>query len=138
MRENDQPLTPPSYRVDRGGSWLFDGPAWVRAARRSWDAGTLRRDHATATAVAEFDDDSAIRLLLATDQLESAIERAENLVAGIDAQRRPLAALRAGLLLGSALRRGGRGSEADRVLAPLIQRSDRLGLVRLPADAMAT
>ncbi|MFD3458496.1 protein kinase [Nocardia fluminea] len=101
-------------------------------------ARTLRRDHATTTAVAEFDADSAIRLLLATDQFEPAIERAEDLVAGIDAQRRPLAALRAGFLLGSALRRGGRRSEADRVLAPLIQRCDRLGLVRLPADEMAT
>ncbi|MFI7529285.1 protein kinase [Nocardia salmonicida] len=99
---------------------------------------TIRRDDGINTAIDEFDEDSAIRLLLATDQLRSAIERAENSVAGTDAQRRPLAALRAGLLLGSALRRADRTAEADRILTPLIRRCDRLGLVRLPADAMAT
>ncbi len=98
----------------------------------------IRRDNGIATAIDEFDEDSAIRLLLATDQHRSAIERAENLFAGTDAQRRPLAALRAGFLLGSALRRADRAAEADRILTPLIRRCDRLGLVRLPADAIAT
>ncbi|MFD6455212.1 protein kinase, partial [Nocardia sp. NPDC060220] len=101
-------------------------------------ARTIRRDNGTATTIDEFDEDSAIRVLLATGRPRSAIERAENLVAGIDVQRRPLAALRAGFLLGSALRRADRASDADRILTPLIRRCDHLGLVRLPADAMAT
>ncbi|MGY0498470.1 protein kinase domain-containing protein [Nocardia sp. FBN12] len=99
---------------------------------------TIRRGDGIATAIDEFDEDSAIRLLLATDRHRAAIERAEKSVAGTDAQRRPLAALRAGFLLGSALRRGDRTAEADRILAPLIRRCDRLGLVRLPADSIAT
>lgn len=99
---------------------------------------TIRHDNGITTAIDEFDEDSAIRLLLAADRHRPAIERAENLAAGIDPQRRPLAALRAGLLLGSVLRRADRTPEADRILTPLIQRCDRLGLVRLPTDTMAT
>ncbi|MFD6389068.1 protein kinase [Nocardia sp. NPDC060259] len=101
----------------------------------------IRRDDGIVTAVDELDEDSAIRLLLAEPGAEwhrLAIERAEILVAGIDAERRPMAAMRAGFLLGSALRQAGRTAEADGILTPLLRRCDRLGLVRLPTDAVHT
>ncbi|WP_280305825.1 serine/threonine-protein kinase [Nocardia neocaledoniensis] len=100
----------------------------------------IRRDDAIGTLVDEIDEDSAIRLLMAepgADAHRSAVERAEALLAGIDAERRPMAALRTGFLLGSALRRAGRSADAQRVLAPLTRRCARLGLVRLPLDAAA-
>ncbi|MEV6218081.1 protein kinase [Nocardia sp. NPDC051833] len=96
---------------------------------------TIRREDGIATAIDEFDEDSAIRLLRADGRHQLAVERAEALVAGIDAERRPLAALRAGLLLAGALDQAGRAAEADRVRAPLVRRCDRLGLTRLPTDA---
>ncbi|MEV0336494.1 protein kinase [Nocardia sp. NPDC050717] len=100
----------------------------------------IRRDDAIGTLVAETDEDSAIRLLMAepgADEHRLAVERAEALLAGIDAERRPMAALRTGFLLGSALRRAGRSADAQRTLAPLTRRCARLGLVRLPLDAAA-
>ncbi|MBW0274654.1 hypothetical protein ATM97_17485 [Nocardia sp. MH4] len=97
---------------------------------------SIRREDGIATAIDETDEDSAIRLLAATDRHQLAVERAETLLAGIDAERRPLAAVRAGLLRGATLRRAGRAAEADRLLAPLVRRCDQLGLARLPADAM--
>ncbi|MGW6117937.1 protein kinase domain-containing protein [Nocardia sp. NPDC055165] len=98
----------------------------------------IRRDNGIHTAIDEFDEESAVRLLLATGRHEVAIERAEILFASIDAQRRPLAAIRGGVLLGSALRQAGRATEADRILTPLERQCDSLGLVRLPSDGTAT
>ncbi|MEV0544531.1 protein kinase domain-containing protein [Nocardia salmonicida] len=100
----------------------------------------IRRDDGIAAAVDELDEDSAIRLLLAepgTEQHRLAVERATVLVAGIDADRRPMAALRAGFLLASA--RGGAGhvAAAERMYKPLARRCASLGLVRLPEDASA-
>ncbi|MFD4351209.1 protein kinase [Nocardia sp. NPDC058518] len=88
----------------------------------------IRRDDGIATAIDEFDEDSAVRLLLAAGRPEPAATRAEALVTGIDPARRPRAAMRAGFLLGGALRQTGRSAEADRIVAPLIRRCDRLGL----------
>ncbi|MET9216158.1 MULTISPECIES: protein kinase domain-containing protein [unclassified Nocardia] len=96
---------------------------------------TIRREDGIATAIDELDEDSAIRLLVAADRHELAVERAETLVAGVDAERRPLAGVRASLLLGATLRAAGRSTEADRLLAPLVRRCEQLGLPRLPADA---
>ncbi|MEV6362258.1 protein kinase domain-containing protein [Nocardia asteroides] len=90
------------------------------------------------TAIDECDEDSAIRLLSAAGEYAQAVARAELLVASVDADRRPLAALRAGLLYGHALSRAGRGDEADGVLSPLLRRCGGLGSTRLPADARTT
>ncbi|MGW5570340.1 protein kinase domain-containing protein [Nocardia thailandica] len=95
-----------------------------------------------AIVVAELDEDSAVRLAAAGDDEASrrdAAERAIALAASIDAARRPLAALRAELLVVAALRRTGRSAEADRREAPLLRRCRRAGLARLPVDeAMGT
>ncbi|WP_067809694.1 serine/threonine-protein kinase [Nocardia beijingensis] len=98
-----------------------------------------RRD-GIATFIDECDEDSAIRLLLADANAErrsEAVERARTLTSGIDAVSRPLAALRAGFLLGVALRLTGRSEEAEQTLAPLARHSARLGLSRLPVDSAA-
>ncbi|MFC9664038.1 protein kinase [Nocardia sp. NPDC127606] len=101
----------------------------------------IRRDDGIATTIDELDEDSAIRLLLAepgADQHRLAVDRAITLLTGIDADRRPMAALRAGFLLGSALHRAGNAAEAELTRAPLVQRCASLGLVRLPTDASAS
>ncbi|MFD4444806.1 protein kinase [Nocardia sp. NPDC058519] len=119
----------------RLGFALDPGPAAAILRSRM-----IRRDNRIATTIDELDEDSAIRLLLADpgdDEHRLAVDRATALVAGIDAGRRPMAALRAGLLLGSALRRAGRAGEAERTIAPLARRCERLGLIRLPMDASA-
>ncbi|WP_068061690.1 serine/threonine-protein kinase [Nocardia xishanensis] len=99
----------------------------------------LRHDDGIATLIAEWDEDSAIRLLLAThapERCDEACDRARALVASIEPDRRPLAALRVRLLLGAALRRAGRQEEAEQVLAPAMARCAETGLTRLPLDAM--
>ena len=84
---------------------------------------TIPRDNGIATATAELDEDSGVRLLSASDspaERAEACQRASDLVAGIDRDKRPWAALRAQLLLVETLacrRAGGRGrdrSEAGR------------------------
>ncbi|WP_228002780.1 serine/threonine-protein kinase [Nocardia australiensis] len=98
----------------------------------------VRHDDGIVTLIDELDEDSAIRLLLADpDRRDEAVERAHTLVSEIDAARRPLAALRARLLLGVAFRLADRPDEADRTLTPLTQRCTQLGLTRLPLDAAA-
>ncbi|MEV0685597.1 protein kinase [Nocardia sp. NPDC050378] len=117
----------------RGGFDLDPGTAAALLVPR-----TIRRDDGIVTAIDEFDEDSAIRLLSDGGEHERAVARAELLFASVDADRRPLARLRTGLLLGTALRRAGRRDEAERTLAPLLRQCARLGLTRLPADAMTT
>ncbi|MGM7648437.1 protein kinase domain-containing protein [Nocardia sp. JW2] len=117
----------------RAGFDLGQGVADALTAPR-----TIRRDNGIVTAIDEFDEDSAVRLLLTAGDYERAVARAEELVAGVDTERRPLAALRAGLLLGNALRRAECRDEAERVLTPLVRQCARLGLTRLPADATTT
>ncbi|MFC4127691.1 protein kinase domain-containing protein [Nocardia rhizosphaerae] len=98
----------------------------------------IRRDHGVDTLADELDEDSAIRLLLAGPSAagqQAAVARAAAIVAAIDAERRPMAALRAGFLLGDALRVAGRTNDAQGILTPLRRQCARLGLVRLPFDA---
>ncbi|MBF6214042.1 protein kinase [Nocardia puris] len=97
-------------------------------------------DDGITTVTAESDEDSAIRLLLADSdpaRHEEAVARARALLEAIDADRRPLAGLRAQFLLGVALRRAGHAGEAERILTPATERCTRLGLSRLPLDAAA-
>ncbi|TDP37743.1 serine/threonine-protein kinase [Nocardia ignorata] len=97
---------------------------------------TVRHEDGIVAAIDEFDEDSAIRLLSEAGEHERALARAELLLASMHANRRPLARLRAELLLGSALRRAGRRDEAEHTLSPLLLQCTRLGLTRLPADAL--
>jgi hypothetical protein len=64
-----------------------------------------------------------------------ACDRARNLVQHIDEDRRPLAALRAKLLLVEALSAGGRTEAAETALAPVASTCVELGLHRLLVDA---
>ncbi|TQM32356.1 serine/threonine-protein kinase [Nocardia bhagyanarayanae] len=99
----------------------------------------LRHDDGIATLIAELDEDSAIRLLLTAyppDRHDEACERARALLTSIESAPRPLAAVRARLLLGTALRRAGRAEDAARELAAAVATCDEAGLVRLPIDAM--
>jgi len=88
------------------------------------------------TTVAEIEEDSAVRLLLAgsSSDGELACTRATALVGAIDATRRPLAALRATLLLTGCLAALHRDDEARTMLAPAAARCAELGLARLLAD----
>ena len=64
-----------------------------------------------------------------------ACDRARNLVQHIDEDRRPLAALRAKLLLVEALSAGGGTEAAETALAPVASTCVELGLHRLLVDA---
>jgi serine/threonine-protein kinase PknK len=98
---------------------------------------SIPRDSGIATTIAEIAEDSAIRLLL-TDSSdgdrEAACARAAALVEAIDATRRPLAALRATLLLAGCLAAAHRDADARTTLAPAVARCTELGLTRLPTD----
>ena len=79
-------------------------------AARLRSVRTIPRDDGIATIIAELDEESAVRLLLASgsaDEQEQAWRRATQLLAGMDARRRPLAALRAELLLAEICSRTG-------------------------------
>jgi serine/threonine-protein kinase PknK len=69
------------------------------------------------------------------DDHEQASRRATDLVAGIDGERRPLAALIAQLLQVETLRATGRSDDADAVLPDVAAQCEKLGLPRLLADA---
>jgi ATP/maltotriose-dependent transcriptional regulator MalT/serine/threonine protein kinase len=99
---------------------------------------TIARDDGIATMTAELDENSGIRLLSASGSdgdHEQARRRAADLLAGIDATRRPLAALTAQLLLVETLRATGRADEAEAALAGVAARCTQLGLSRLLLDA---
>jgi serine/threonine-protein kinase PknK len=88
--------------------------------------------------IAEIEEDSAVRLLLTSpsdEERDAACARAGALLEGIDATRRPLAALRATLLLVRCLATLHRDEEARTTLAPAAARCTELGLTRLPTDA---
>ncbi len=111
-------------------------PQAVAAGLRS--PRTIPRDNGIATLTAELDEDSAVRLLSASDSAqdrEQACRRANKLVAGIDGERRPLAALQAELLLIETLAAGGRTIDARNDLAPLAAKCAELGVPRLLVDA---
>jgi ATP/maltotriose-dependent transcriptional regulator MalT len=99
---------------------------------------TIPRDDGIAVITAELDENSGIRLLAAsdsTDDREQACRRAADLLAGIDDERRPLAALTAQLLLVETLKAAGRLDDANVVLPGVAARCERLGLPRLLVDA---
>ena len=91
-----------------------------------------------ATLTAELDEDSAVRLLSASDSAddrEQACRRAAELAVGIDGERRPLAALQAQLLLVETLTAVGRATDARNELTPVAAKCAELGLSRLLVDA---
>jgi ATP/maltotriose-dependent transcriptional regulator MalT/serine/threonine protein kinase len=98
----------------------------------------IPHDDGIATITAELDENSGIRLLSASDSAndrEQACRRAADLLAGIDAERRPLAALSAQLLLAETLIATGRTDDADMVLPQVVARCEDVGLPRLLVDA---
>lgn len=100
-------------------------------------ARTIPHDNGIATLTAELDEDSGVRLLSASDSAADraqACQRARDLVAGIDGDRRPWAALQAQLLLVETLRAAG-SAEAEAAARPVIAACTRTGLLRLLADA---
>lgn len=104
-------------------------------AARLRSVRTIPRDDGIATIIAELDEESAVRLLLASgsaDEQEQAWRRATQLLAGMDARRRPLAALRAELLLAEICSRTGRSADPT---IPAVARCREIGLPRLLVDA---
>jgi serine/threonine-protein kinase PknK len=105
-------------------------------ASRLRSVRAIPREDGIATITAELDEDSAVHLLLAgdsTDDHEQAYRRAADLLAGIDVTRRPLAALRAELLLAETLSRTGRSTDMD--IPAVARRCQEVGLPRLLVDA---
>ena len=99
---------------------------------------TIPHDDGIARLTAELDEDSWIRLLCASDSDEDhqqACRRARELLAGIDGERRPLAALSAQLLLAETLTSTGRLEDAAVVSADAAAHCAAVGLSRLPIDA---
>ena len=99
---------------------------------------TIPHDNGIATAIAELDEDSGVRLLSASDspaERADACERASQLVAGIDGNKRPWAALRARLLLVETLAAAGRVAESEVEARPVVAKCTELGLIRLLVDA---
>lgn len=99
---------------------------------------TITHDDGVATITAELDENSGIRLLSASDSpddREQACTRAADLLAGIDGERRPLAALTAQLRLVETLLATGRADNADVILPRVAARCEELGLSQLLVDA---
>jgi serine/threonine-protein kinase PknK len=109
-----------------------------RVAARLRATRTIPHDDGIAVMTAELDENSGIRLLSASDSpddREQACRRAADLLAGIDGERRPLAALTAQLLLVETLMAAGRTDDADVVLPRAVARCNEVGLPRLLVDA---
>jgi ATP/maltotriose-dependent transcriptional regulator MalT len=99
---------------------------------------TIPRDDGIAMITAELDENSGIRLLSASDSdddREQACRRAAELLAGIDGERRPLAALTAQLLQIETFMATGRVDDANALLPGVAGRCRELGLSRLLVDA---
>lgn len=104
-------------------------------AARLRSVRAIPRDDGIATIIAELDEESAVRLLLASgsaDEQDQAWRRATQLLAGMDPRRRPLAALRAELLLAESCSRTGRSADPT---IPAVARCREIGLPRLLVDA---
>jgi serine/threonine-protein kinase PknK len=111
-------------------------PQAVAAGLRS--ARTIPSDNGVATMTAELDEDSAVRLLSASDSAddhEQACRRAADLAGAIDGERRPLAALQAQVLRIETLTAAGRKADARDQLGPVATKCAELGLSRLLVDA---
>ena len=96
----------------------------------------IANDDGLAQITAELDEDSAVRLLYAGDTddgRQEACRRARDLLAGIDCERRPLAALSAKLLLAETLTAA--GEDAAIVSSEAVAECAAVGLSRLPVDA---
>ena len=109
-----------------------------QVAARLRSPRTIPHDDGTATITTELDEDSGIRLLSAGDSADDhdqACRRAADLLAGIDGERRPLAALRAELLLVETLTAAGRPAAANDRLSRVTARCAELGLSRWLIDA---
>lgn len=99
---------------------------------------TIPHNDGIATLTAELDEDSAVRLLAASDSPDDqgqACRRAADLAKGIDGQRRPLAALQAELLLIETLTATGRVVEDWAGVTHASARCAEVGLPRLLVDA---
>ncbi len=99
---------------------------------------TIPQDNGIATITAELDEDSGVRLLAASDSSDDraqACQRAEELVAGIDSDLRPWAALRAQLLLAETYTAAGRLADAEAQARPVVAQCTELGLSRVLVDA---
>ena len=110
-------------------------PAVVDRLRSSRN---IPRDDGIATMTAELDEDSGIRILLASDSdddREQAYRRAGELLAGIDSERRPLAGLNARLLRIETLAATDRADEARAEQADVESHLAGIGLSRLLVDA---
>ena len=104
-------------------------------AARLRSVRAIPRDDGIATIIAELDEESAVRLLLASgsaDEQDQAWRRATQLLAGMDPRRRPLAALRAELLLAESCSHTGRSADPT---IPAVARCREVGLPRLLVDA---
>jgi serine/threonine-protein kinase PknK len=111
-------------------------PEAVGAALRS--RRTIPRDNGIAMMTAELDEDSAVRLLSASDSAddhEQACRRAADLAAAIDGERRPLAALQAQVLRIETFTAAGREADARDELGAVAAKCAELGLSRLLVDA---
>jgi ATP/maltotriose-dependent transcriptional regulator MalT len=119
-------------RIRLGIEIAPDVAARLRATR------TIPHDNGIATITAELDENSGIRLLSVSDSAddrEQACRRAADLLAGIDGERRPLAALSAQLLLAETLTATGRTDDANAISPGIAARCEELGLSRLIVDA---
>ena len=108
------------------------------AAARLRSTRTIPHNDGIATLTAELDEDSAVRLLAASDSPDDqgqACRRAADLATGIDGRRRPLAALQAELLLIETLTATGRVAEARAGALHVSARCAEVGLPRLLVDA---
>ncbi|WAM19216.1 serine/threonine-protein kinase [Rhodococcus sp. JS3073] len=104
---------------------------------RGADAELRRQRDGILTVTAELREDSAIRILVATDEpnrLDQACARAAALVNYLEGQGRPRALLQAHLLLTGCLAAAKRIVQAKRTLAPIAAQCADLGLVRLLSD----
>ena len=113
-------------------------PIAPAAAARLRSTRTIPHNDGIATLTAELDEDSAVRLLAASDSPDDqgqACRRAADLATGIDGQRRPLAALQAELLLIETLTATGRVAEARAGALHVSARCAEVGLPRLLVDA---
>ena len=108
------------------------------AAARLRSTRTIPHNDGIATLTAELDENSAVRLLAASDSPDDqgqACRRAADLATGIDGRRRPLAALQAELLLIETLTATGRVAEARAGVVHVSARCAEVGLPRLLVDA---
>ena len=113
-------------------------PIAPAAAARLRSTRTIPHNDGIATLTAEIDENSAVRLLAASDSPDDqghACRRAADLATGIDGQRRPLAALQAELLLIETLTATGRVAEARAGALHVSARCAEVGLPHLLVDA---